>query len=349
MDDNIGRLMAKLDELKLAEDTIVIFLSDNGPAGDRFNSGLRGRKASVYEGGNRVPFLIRWPGAIPTGRKVDTIAAHIDIYPTLLELCRAPQPEKALPIDGRSLAPLLAERPGKWPGRALFFHHERPADPGNKFPGTVRTERFNLVNGENLYEIPVDPGETRDVAAEHPQETRRLRDAYERWFQSVLPPGGLRRHPIPVGHAEENPAFLPAPEGYPHGGVKYKGGSGFAHDWFVNWTSLEDSMHWDVEVARAGRYEVSLRYLCPDGSTGSTVEVRAGERSASAAVKEATSMEPIPLRHLTGGGGPGEMHWKTLRVGTLELARGEVKLEVRARSKPGPVVMELDRVWLRRL
>jgi arylsulfatase A len=350
LDDNIGRLLAKLDELKMAEETIVIFLSDNGPAGDRFNSGLRGKKASVWEGGNRVPFLIRWPGVIPAGRKVDAIAAHIDLYPTLLELCRAPQPDGALPIDGRSLTPLLAERPGHWDERALYFHHERPAEPDARFPGTVRTQRFNLVNGENLYEIPSDPGETKDVAAQYPEEKRRLQAAYERWFRSVLPAGGLRRQPIPVGWDEENPAFLPAPEGNPHGKVAYKGGAGYAHDWFVNWKSADDWVHWDVDAEKAGRYEVTLRYLCPEGSTGSVVEVRAGARSVEAALKEATSMEPLPNRNVTGGGSaPGGMRWKKLKVGTLEMMKGAGRVEVRARPAGGIMVMELDRVWLRRI
>src|SRR5204863_9847948 len=102
IDDNIGRLLARLDELKLTEDTIVIFLSDNGPQQPRYNSGLRGRKGTVFEGGTRVPFFVRWPTGFKGDRDIETIAAHIDVTPTLSSACGGEMP-KDRTIDGKSL------------------------------------------------------------------------------------------------------------------------------------------------------------------------------------------------------------------------------------------------------
>jgi arylsulfatase A-like enzyme len=348
LDDNLGRLMAKVDELKLAEDTIVIFLSDNGPAGVRYNAGLRGAKGSVYEGGNREPFFIRWTGRLAAGKKIDTIAAHVDIYPTLLDMCGVARP-KGLPIDGRSIYPLLKGETKNWPDRMLFVHAEKRNDPSAMYPGTVRTQRFNLVGGKELYEIPVDPGETANVADKYPEVTKRLRAAYESWYKDALPKGGFQRLPIPVGYDEENPAWLPAPEGYLHGSLEYYGKAGFAHDWVTNWKSVEDFVHWDVEVAHGGSYEVSLNYLCAAADIGSKVEVRVGDAAVSAVITESTPMEPIVMRDVIPRQETPEMHWKVMRVGVLRMNEGKARLEVRAIEKKGERVMDLDRVYLRKI
>jgi arylsulfatase A len=347
LDDNIGRVLAKLRELKIEDETIVIFLSDNGPNGARFNCGLRGAKGSVYEGGTRVPFFVRWPGRVIAGRQVDQVAAHIDLYPTLLELARVPQPDGAPPIDGRTLGPLLTLPNPRWQDRPLYFHAEPPADPSELFPGAVRTHRFNLVNGSELYDTGADPGEQENAAAKYPDWAQYLRTAYEAWFRSVLPRGGFRRLPVAVGYAEENPVLLAPPEGYPHVGLRYRGGAGYAHDWFVNWSAPGDFAHWDLEVANGGRFEVSLRYLCPAGRLGARIEVRAGAASTTAEVRDATPMDPLPARDIVPRSETYRMHWNTLPAGTLDLPRGPARLEVRLLS--GPAGLEVNEVVLRRI
>ena len=347
LDENIGRVLAKLRDLKIEDDTIVIFLSDNGPNGARFNSGLRGAKGSVYEGGTRVPCFLRWPGHIAAGRQVDQIAAHIDLYPTLLELSRAPQPDDAPPIDGRTLVPLLTLPNPRWADRPLYVHAEPPADPSALYPGAVRTQRFNLVNGSELYDVDADPGEQENVAAKYPDWAEYLRMAYQAWFRSALPRGGFRRPAIPVGYAEENPSFLPPPEGYPHGVLRYRNTDGFAHDWFVNWASPGDFAHWDLDVVRAGRFEISLRYLCPAESVGAKIEVRAGAGSAAAVIRDVTPMEPIPARDVVPRRETYRMHWSTLTLGALELAKGPAQLELHAFARSAG--LETNEVILRRV
>jgi arylsulfatase A-like enzyme len=168
LDDNIGRLLAELENLNLADDTLVIFLSDNGiiwgrnEADRRYNAGLRDQKFTVYEGGVRVPFFLRAPGRSQqkmAGRVVEKIAAHIDVLPTILDYCGVRVPAN-LKVDGLSLRPLIESEAGAWPERRLFMNYslqtlEKPAPyPG----GFARTERYKMVNGTELYDLTSDPG-----------------------------------------------------------------------------------------------------------------------------------------------------------------------------------------------
>ncbi len=348
LDENIGRLMGALDRLNLARDTIVIFLSDNGPAGVRYNCGLRGRKASVYEGGLRVPFFIRWPGKLPAGKRVDTMAAHIDIYPTLLELCGVSAP-KGPRVDGLSLRPLLYGS-GSWPDRILFTHRETQQNPAEMWTGSARTQRFSLINGKELYELTNDPGEQTNVASKYPEEFRRLRAAYERWFQEAIAERGFRRYPIPVGYAEENPVVLPAPQAYFSGELRYHGGPGYAHDWITGWTNVQDSVWWEIDVVRQGRYVVELRYLCPAGDVGAKIGVSAAGAKLSATVTEATPVERKPNPSVIPNDDRyPEMHWGTLRLGQITLKEGKTRLTIQPQSKPGARVMDLKEVELRRI
>lgn len=346
LDENLGRLLARLEQLGLARDTIVIFLTDNGPNGQRFNAGLRAAKGSVYEGGVRVPCFLRWPGRFDAGRRLDQIAAHIDLYPTLLELCGVPLPAGQLPLDGQSLVPLLTGQAPPWPDRMLFTHREPERNPSGTYPGAVRTQRFNLVNGKELYEIPVDPGEQHDLSAKSPGKVKELRAAYEAWYAVAGPQCGFTRWPIPVGYAEEPRSVLHAPQSYPHGNLRFHGGPGYAHDWLTGWTSLEDWAEWDIDVVRPSTFEVSLRYLCPASDLGAKVRLTVAGRSLDGVIREATPMERKPSRAVFPEENYPEMHWGTLPLGRLALPAGRARLEVRALSKPGATVMDLKEVCL---
>ncbi|MEZ5354665.1 MAG: arylsulfatase [Bryobacteraceae bacterium] len=348
LDDNIGRLTARLEGLGLAGETIVVFLTDNGPAGERYNAGLRGRKGSVYEGGVRVPFFLRWPGHVRPGRKVDTIAAHIDVYPTLADLCGVARAEGRA-IDGRSLRPLLEDDKAGWPDRPLFTHRELVDKESAAYPGAIRTQRYNLVNGKELYDMEADPGESKDVAAEHPEAVRELRGRYEDWFQTAIAERGFHRLPIPVGHPEENPVTLPATQAYFDGAIRFNNGNGFAHDWLVGWTESSSTVHWEIDVAEAGRYGVTIQYLCPAGETGAVVGVEAGEEQIRATVERATSMDALPDRNLVFVKHYVTMDWGRLAAGAIELRKGRTRLVLRAIANAGGRVMDVKGVELRRL
>jgi arylsulfatase A-like enzyme len=201
IDDNMGLLMEKLREWKLEEKTLLIFMTDNGQAG-RFgmrngkrvrldSSGFKSGKGTPYEGGTRVPSFWRWKGVLPEGKDIDALTAHIDLYPTFVELTGAKLPP-GNQVRGRSLVPLLENPKAKWPDRFLFVHVGRwpkGADP-NKFKFqkcAVRTEHFRLVNNKELYDIDADPFEKTNVIEKHPAVVKKMQEAYDAWWAETVP------------------------------------------------------------------------------------------------------------------------------------------------------------------
>ena len=200
IDTNMGRLLAKLDEWGLAEDTLVVFTTDNGTATGAAvcNDGMRGQKNTVYRGGTRVPSFWRWKGAFPAGRDVPAVTAHIDVLPTLCEIAGvAVPPALSAKLEGRSLVPLVRDASAPWPERPLFTHHGRwdrgQAAESEYRQCRIRTGAWSLVNTKNradaweLYDLAADPGEKTDVAAAHADVVKRLAATYEAWWRSVQP------------------------------------------------------------------------------------------------------------------------------------------------------------------
>lgn len=204
IDHNVGRLLDKLDELELAQRTLVIFMTDNGHTQDMlYNAGMRGRKGTPHEGGTRVPAFFRWPGTLKAGTDVGALAGAIDLFPTFAELSAAKVLEPAK-LDGRSLVPLLHDQNAPWPDRYLFTHvgrWEKGQAASSKYKQcAVRSQRFRLVNNEELYDIANDPGEKQNVLGQHPEIAAAMRKAYDQWWDSVQP----RLVNEDVGFAEEN-------------------------------------------------------------------------------------------------------------------------------------------------
>ncbi len=347
VDDNVARVLQRLDELKLRDDTLVIFMTDNGPNGARFNGGMRGAKGSLHEGGSRVPFFLRWPARFKQPRLVKQIAAHLDVFPTLLELCGVPQPP-TLPQDGRSLVPLLEGRESDWPERTLFTQHQL-----NARTGAVRTDRYRMVNegrGWELFDMASDPAQKKNLAAELPDVAKRLTAAYENWWREVTAEYGSAtptHPPIPVGYAAENPVELSVPQAQFTGGLRFSGRHP-NNAWLTNWTNLDAAVEWDIEVARGGRYAVSLQYLSPKAAAGARVEISA-KGSTTAVTVQATNGQQVNSPDRVPRTEVYEMNWATLPVGVLTLPQGQTKLTLRALTKPGEAVMDLKSVTLRRV
>ena len=190
IDDNVGRLMARLDELKLADDTILIFMTDNGPSASTYNGNMKGKKGSVDEGGTRVPFFIRWPGVFKAGADVDRIARHTDVLPTFAEIVGA-KPKEADRIHGRSLVPLLKDPKADWPDRYLFFHKGRwgrgRADGAKLTSFAVRSQRFRMIGTKALYDLEADPGQKTNVISDHPEVAKKMLAAYGKWWEGARP------------------------------------------------------------------------------------------------------------------------------------------------------------------
>lgn len=287
LDRNFGRLLARLDELKLADDTIVVFLTDNGPQQVRYNAGLHGRKGSVYEGGIRVPCFVRWPGRLTAGRRIDRLCAHIDLAPTLLDACGV-KPPTAVRFDGRSLWPLLTGETDDGPRRTLFFQWHRGNRPQPLRACAAVTDRWKLVqprgSGDQppastaceLYDLPNDPFEQHDVAAEHPEIVDRLRREYEAWFDEMRREREFALPRIALGSEHENPVVLTRQD--------WRGGR-------AGWKPA-DLGHWDVEITRPGDYNLTLHFAAGRTRTlhgkiggqqlSQTIDARADEHTFAA-------------------------------------------------------------------
>lgn len=199
-DENMGLLMNKLDEWKLADNTLLIFMTDNGSSAGTWNYNMKGKKGSTNEGGSRVPLFMRLPGKLKAGVDVDKLTRHYDLFPTFAALAGAPISD-SLNLDGRSLLPLIQDPKAEWADRNLFFHKGRWAsknatgkwgkgdsNPDNfKYKGfAVRNEKWRLV-GTSLYNIDKDPSEKLDVSKQYPEVVTEMMKSYEAWWSKVRP------------------------------------------------------------------------------------------------------------------------------------------------------------------
>jgi len=262
IDENLGILRRRLDALGLSRNTLLIFMTDNGTAtgvarragADQwkgFNAGMRGQKGSEYDGGHRVPLFVHWPaGNLTEGKDADQLCAHIDVQPTLADLCGLKRP-KGPAVDGTSLRSMLYGDSKTLRDRILFVHSQRIAHPEKWRKTAVMTERWRLVNGKELYEIQADPGQKNDVATAHPDVMARLTAAYDRWWDSLKPTFSEYVR-IGLGAEADNPTRL------------------MSHDWMVE-DQKDSSWHqghvsrghlasgpWAVQVTQDGRYRFDL-------------------------------------------------------------------------------------------
>ena len=258
IDENMGRLMAQLKKLDLEDNTILIFMTDNGSSigkiekyGKRFNGGMTGSKGSVYEGGHRVPFFIRFPAAgIKGGKDMDNLTAHIDVLPTLIDFCGLKRPD-GTKLDGLSMAKLLKDPQYKWPERTLFVHRwagQFPTKWGGKGKqGVAMNGKWRLVNNSELYNVKVDLAQKNNIAEKHPHIVKKLRKAYDKWWEDVSQDFKLSH--IILGSNKENPSTLTA------------------QDWHGGFLSSQANVregrktngYWLVEVDRAANYQFELR------------------------------------------------------------------------------------------
>lgn len=197
IDDNLGKLMKYLKRNGLEENTILIFMTDNGTSAGAdfengklakgYNAGMKGKKGSMYEGGHRVPFFIRWQGSnITAGKDIDELTAHIDILPTFVDMLDLKMPQE-VNFDGTSIKSLLYGQTDKLPNRTLITDSQRLETPIKWRQSSVMQGSWRLVNGEELYDISVDPGQETNLVNSYPDMVQNLREDYEKWWEDLQP------------------------------------------------------------------------------------------------------------------------------------------------------------------
>ncbi|MBU2914104.1 arylsulfatase [Reichenbachiella agariperforans] len=264
VDENIGKLVDFLKANEIMDNTILIFMTDNGTAqgarveGHRldgfvnkgFNDGMRGIKASKYEGGHRVPLFIHWAdGGITTGTDIDALTAHYDVLPTIVDMAGL-KVEKGLKFDGQSLLPLIKGNNKKFEDRIVITNSQRIEVPEPWRRTSLMQGKWRLIDGVELYNLETDPEQRNNIADQHPEKMAEFKAYYDKWWEEISP--SYKDQPyIYVGHEAENPTKL------------------YCHDWHTEKVSpwhqrhirsgYVDNGYWQIKVAEAGTYKIRLR------------------------------------------------------------------------------------------
>ncbi len=340
MDRNVGVVLQKLADLGLAENTIVVFFSDNGPASFRWNGDLKGRKGSLDEGGLRSPLFIRWPGKIQPSLVVQPIAGAIDLLPTLCALTGTDLPgPKAL--DGEDLSPLLLGQSRTWPERFIFSYRRKDMV-------RVRSTRYLRDPDGALFDLQSDPCQRNDIAAAQPEIAAQLAEAARTWQLDNVTAAPPSDRPFTVGY----PAFpltrLTAGEARLKGEINYS--AVISNSCFLtNWKTTADTVSWDIEVHAEGDYEVTLYYTCPKEKTGSRIELSflaarlASQLTAAWDPPLYTNQDTVPRQQIISP----MKEFRPLNLGTIRLPAGRGLLTLRATEIPNGVVADLLQIELR--
>ncbi|TWT53451.1 Arylsulfatase [Rubripirellula amarantea] len=297
IDQNVGRLFSKLDDLGIRENTIVVYLNDNGPNSKRYVGDMRGSKSNVDDGGIRSPLLFHWPEKVDAGTTANELCAHIDVLPTILDACDVELPANLI-IDGRSFLPLMTGRNAPWPTRQLVIQSHRGDVPQRYHHFALHENSWKLVHpsgfgkesfeGEckyQLYDLSLDPKQQRDLASQHPNVVKRLANAYAAWFDDVSStrPDNFDPPRIIVGTPNEPTTVLTRQD--------------WRHTQGKPW-AVDSNGHWLLESNSSGRYEVEV-FMNTDlptaqatinaGSFSQRLDIPAGKRTGNRTVMQLPS------------------------------------------------------------
>ena len=278
LDSRVGDLLAELERLKLASNTIVVFLGDNGSAIGAWNAGMRGIKGSPDEGGVRIPACIRWPGTIPAKRVVGSLTSALDVLPTLADCCGAPLPP-GWSGDGLNLAPALLDKTA-FPSERMLFTHVAQW-PGDDPPERYRSQGFAvrdarwLLSGLELFDMAADPGQQTNVFEQHSAEATRLLGAYGSWWNSNR---ATVSEPVRyiIGDPRQPLVHLTAADWWPSREVSTAASAtSVASQTAIRrklqalsdgTASAETAGLWKLRAASPGHYRITLATLPPDAS-----------------------------------------------------------------------------------
>jgi arylsulfatase A-like enzyme len=340
IDWNVGRIMDRFKELGIDEDTIVLYMVDNGPNGDRWNGGMKGRKGSVHEGGVRSPLFVRWPGTIEPNGFIEEIAGVTDLLPTLADMAGVPV-KTIHPMDGVSIKPLIMGTTENWPDRKIFATW--------KHSTSVRTQRFRYDARGMLYDMREDPQQLKNVARKFPQVTEELKAAVESFKEDVYADKTDETRPFLVGHGDFTTTQLPLRDAEVSGSIERS--SHYFNDTYINhWISPDDRVTWNVEVLTSGRYEVEIWYACREENVGVGLTLSFKDSHTSARVTEAHDPPFLGGRYTRSllKESPTKI-FKRMHFGRIDLESGRGQLQLVADEIPGNEAIELRLLTLRRI
>jgi len=341
IDWNVGRIIDKVTALGMEEHTLILFLSDNGPNGHRWNGGMKGTKGSTDEGGVRSPLMMLWKNTLKAKKVIPQIAGAIDILPTLADLAGISYSTNK-PIDGISLKPLLLEENPTWSNRMLIQNWKEKT--------SVRSQQYRLGSDDKLFDMVNDPNQLTDIANEQPTVLKTLSAAKEQFLKEVYTEKPIKdERPFPIGDPNFSFTQLPARDAQVHGNIKR------SNRWpncsfYSNWTSTEDKITWDTEVLTPGEYEVTLYYTCPPASIGSTITLHLNNASLTATLQDAHHPPLTGMEHDRFERGESYVKdFKAFSLGTMSLPKGKGTLELSATEIPGKEVMDFRLLMFNRV
>ncbi|TNJ43435.1 arylsulfatase [Tamlana fucoidanivorans] len=261
VDDNLGKLRKTLKELDIADNTILIFMTDNGTSAGiayhkgkpatGFNAGMRGTKGSAYEGGHRVPFFIHWKdGKISEAKDINELTSQLDVMPTLAQLCGIDLPKGHLPLDGESLVPFIENTKHK-NNRMLIADSQRIQVPEKWRNSSVMQNKWRLIDGKELYNLEIDKGQKEDLASQYPKRVKEMRAFYDQWWKQVSEDFEEEVY-FKIGLKEENPVALTAHD------VHAPNGSQPWNQVYIR-EGAKGEGYWSIDVKEAGDYNMALR------------------------------------------------------------------------------------------
>ena len=341
IDSNVGKINNKLKELGLLENTIIIYLSDNGPNGNRWNDQMKGRKGSTDEGGVRSPMIIKWEGSLPKGKIINQISAGIDLLPTLKDLVNI----KDLPknkLDGISLERLINEENIKWEDRNIYSYWRGRL--------SVRNQKYRLGTDNKLFDMVNDPNQQKDVSDKFPEIFQSMKSEKLNWNKNILielPKKDER--PFVIGHPEMQNTQIPARDATPNGDIKrsnYYPNCSF----MTNWINIEDSITWEVDVAEDGDFEVVIYYTCAKDAIGSQFELTFGESKIMGQINK--YHDPKEYGQDQDRSPRIESYVKDflpLKIGKIQLKKGKGTLRLKGIKKNGKELMDFRLLILNRV
>jgi arylsulfatase A-like enzyme len=341
VDWNVGRLVDTVEELGLAENTIFVYLSDNGPNTWRWNGGMRGKKGSTEEGGVRSPCVINWPARVPPETHIERVAGGIDLLPTLADMAGvALTPTN--PLDGVSLKPLLDGPASDWPERPIYSQSADGQTTG------IRTQTYRAGGDSGgLFDMRTDPGQHNDLSESRPDLFTELTQRIATWREEVIPADNDER-PLPVGYPEFPTTNLNAQDGVPNGKITWSSIHPNA-SFFTNWNEVGDEIHWDIEVETDGQYEVVVLYTCPEGDEGAELAVTCGDASVRERIEEPYDPPLKTGRDRVPRSESYEKDFRRLRLGQFQLPAGRHTVRLHALDRPGKLICDVRRLELRLL